>query len=145
MQSKGPAPNRGRFRYMSYTLDLSLISVISAKMSLWSFLCFTALAWSVSAQSPTCQLQSVGGCVCGDPNVHSYCGSTSCAPEDRLVGNPTDNCRINEFFAPDHILPEEWELMFDSYEYQNLWGSVFLNREFDNDGTGVSNKAAGNS
>ena len=40
-------------------------------------------------------------------------------------------------FAPDHILPEEWELMFDSYDYQNLVGSVFLEREFDNDGTGV--------
>ena len=77
-------------------------------------------------------------------NVHSYCGSTSCAPEDRLVGNPTDNCRTNEFFAPDHILPEGWELMFDSYDYQDLLGSVFLDREFDNDGTGVSNKAVGN-
>ena len=115
-------------------------------MSLWSLLCFTALAWSVSAQSPTCQLQSGRGCVCGDPNVHSYCGSTSCAPEDRLVGNPTDDCRTNERFALDHILPEEWELMFDSYDYQDLLelGTVFLNREFDNDGAGVSNKTAGN-
>ena len=132
---------------MSYTLDLSLISVISAKMSLWSFLCFTALAWSVSAQSPTCQLQSGGGCVCGDPNVHSYCGSTSCAPEDRLVGNPTDHCHTKEYFVPGHIisLPEEWELIFDSYDYQDLVGTVFLDREFDNDGTGVSIKAAGNS
>ena len=32
------------------------------------------------------------------------------------------------------ILPPEWELMFDSYDYESLVGPVFLSREFDNDG-----------
>ena len=91
--------------------------------------------WAVSAQSPTCQLQSGGDCVCGDPNVHNYCGNFSCPPEDRLVGNPTDYCRTFFQFRNAHILPDEWELLFDSDDYRqsNVLGSVFLEREFDSD------------
>ena len=99
-----------------------------------------ALVWAVSAQSPTCQLQSGGDCVCGDPNVHSYCGTSSCPPEDRLVGNPTDYCRTFFLFRNAHIFPDEWELLFDSDDYRqsNVLGSVFLEREFDSDASTLS-------
>ena len=94
-----------------------------------------ALVWTVSAQPPVCQLQSGGDCVCGDPNVHSYCGNSSCPPEDRLDGNPTDYCRTFSQFRNAHIFPDEWELLFDSdgYRQSNLLGSVFLEKEFDSD------------
>ncbi len=51
-----------------------------------------------------------------------------------LVTSSTDQCRTSFRFSPDHILPPEWELMFDSYDYESLVGPVFLSREFDNDG-----------
>ena len=93
--------------------------------------------WTVSVQSPTCQLQSGGDCVCGDPNVHSYCGTSSCPPEDRLVGNPIDYCRTLRTirqFVPLPLHPDEWELLLDSDDYWgNLLGSVFLEREYDGD------------
>ena len=94
-----------------------------------------AFVWAVSAQSPTCQLQSGGDCVCGDPNVHSYCGTSSCPPEDRLFGNSIDYCRTFSQFQAAHIFPDEWELLFDSDDYRqsNVLGSVFLEREFDSD------------
>ena len=99
-----------------------------------------ALVWAVSAQSPTCQLQSGGDCVCGDPNVHSYCGTSSCPPEDRLDGNPTDYCRTFFQFRNAHIFPDEWELLFNSDDYRqsNVLGSVFLEREFDSDASTLS-------
>ena len=96
-----------------------------------------ALVCVVSAQS-TCQLQLGGDCVCGDPNVHSYCGTSSCPPEDRLVGNPTDHCRTFSQFQAAHIFPDELELLLDSDDYQgDLLGSVFLEREFDIDGSAL--------
>ena len=105
-------------------------------MSIFLYLiCTASLVWAVSAQSPTCRLQSGGDCVCGGPNVHSYCGTSSCPPEDRLVGNPTDYCRNFSQFRNAHIFPGEWELLFDSDDYRqsNVLGSVFLEREFDSD------------
>ena len=94
------------------------------------------MLWSVS---PTCQLQSGGDCVCGDPNVHSYCGTSSCPPEDRLVGNNNDYCRTFSRFRDAHIFPNEWELLFDSHDYRNnLIGSVFFEREFDSDSSTLS-------
>ena len=68
-------------------------------------------------------------------NPHSYCGDSSCPPEDRIVGNPTDYCRTFFQFQPAHIFPDEWELLFDSDDYRqnNVLGSVFLEREFDSD------------
>ena len=105
-------------------------------------ICTSALVWAVSAQSPTCQLQSGGDCVCGDPNVHSYCGTSSCPPEDRLVlvNNPTDYCRTFFQFQNAHILPDEWELLFDSDDYRqsNVLGTVFIEREFDSDASTLS-------
>ena len=100
----------------------------------------SALVWEVSAQSRTCQLQSGGDCVCGDPNVHSYCGTSSCPPEDRLDGNPTDYCRTFFQFQNAHIFPDEWDLLFDSDDYRqsNVLGSVFLEREFDSDASTLS-------
>ena len=94
-----------------------------------------ALVWTVSAQPPMCELQSGGDCVCGDPNVHSYCGNSSCPPEDRLAGNPVDYCRTFFQFRNSHTLPDEWELLFDSDDYRqsNVLGSVFLEKEFDSD------------
>ncbi len=74
---------------------------------------------------------------CQPPDPHGYCtsqGVDNCAPEDRLVSSPNDQCRTNSRFTSDHILPPEWELMFDSYDYESLDESVFLSREFDNDG-----------
>ena len=71
-------------------------------------------------------------------NPHSYCSTDKCAPEDRLVGNPIEDCRTKEVFENDHVLPEEWELMFDSYDYLDLLGSVFLVLEFDNDNETVT-------
>ncbi len=97
-------------------------------MNLWILAVSAALVVQVSALVPTCQPQY-------DP--HGYCisqGVDNCAPEDRLVTSPTDQCQTNFRFTRDHILPPEWELMFDSYDYESLVGSVFLSREFDNDG-----------
>ncbi len=106
-------------------------------MNLWILAVAAALVWQVSALVPTCQ----------PPDPHGYCisqGVDNCAPEDRLVvfsSSSINKCRTNLLFASDHILPPEWELMFDSYDYESLMGSVFLSREFDNDGNvGVSQK-----
>ncbi len=80
---------------------------------------------------------------CESPDPHGYCiiqGVDNCAPEDRLVSSSSDQCRTDSRYTADHILPPEWELMFDSYDYESLMGSVFLSREFDNDGDGVSQK-----
>ena len=110
-------------------------------MSLFLYLIpIAALVLAVSAQSPTCQLQSGGDCVCGDPNVHSYCGTSSCPPEDRLVSNPTDYCRTFFQFRNAHIFPDEWEVLFDSDDYRqsNVLGSVFLEKEFDSDASTLS-------
>ncbi len=92
-------------------------------MNLWILAVAAALLVQVSALVPTCQ----------PPDTHGYCISQSvdnCAPEDRLVSSSNDQCRTNTL----HILPLEWELMFDSYDYKSLVDSVFLSREFDNDG-----------
>ncbi len=101
-------------------------------MNLWILAVAAALLVQLSALVPTCQ----------PPDTHGYCISQSvdnCAPEDRLVSSPNDQCRTDTLLAPDHILPLEWELMFDSYDYPSLVDSVFLSREFDNDGdSGVS-------
>ena len=78
-----------------------------------------ALVVQVSALVPTCQL----------PDPHGYCtsqGVDNCAPEDRLVSSSSDQCRTDSRFTADHILPLEWELMFDSYDYESLVDSVFL-------------------
>ena len=114
---------------------LSLVEMV--KMNLC--LLIAALVCAVSAQSPTtCRLQS-GDCVCGDQNVHSYCGTSSCPPEDRLVGNPTDYCRTFSRFQSAHIFPDEWELLFDSDDYRgDLIDSVFLEREFDSDSSTIN-------
>ncbi len=78
---------------------------------------------------------------CQPPDPHGYCissqGVDNCAPEDRLVSSPIDLCHTSFRFTPDHndiLIPPEWELMFDSYDYESLVGPVFLSREFDNDG-----------
>ena len=101
-------------------------------MNLWILAVAAALVVQVSALDPTCQL----------PDPHGYCtsqGVDNCAPEDRLVSSSSDQCRTDSRFTADHILPLEWELMFDSYDYPSLVDSVFLSREFDNDGdSGVS-------
>ena len=96
-------------------------------MNLWILAVSAALVVQVSALVPICQPS--------DP--HGYCisqGVDNCAPEDRLVTSSTDQCRTSSRFSPDHIPPPEWELMFDSYDYESLVGPVFLSREFDNDG-----------
>ncbi len=96
-------------------------------MNLWILAVSAALVVQVSALVPTCQ----------PPDPHGYCishGVDNCAPEDRLVSSPTDQCHTSFRFTRDHILPPEWELMFDSYDYESLVGPVFLSREFDNDG-----------
>ena len=53
------------------------------------------------------------------------------AAEDRRIFSSSDQCRTSSRFTPEH---PEWELMFDSYDYKSLVASVFLSREFDNDG-----------
>ena len=96
-------------------------------MNLWILAVSAALVVQVSALVPTCQ----------PPDPHGYCisqGVDNCAPEDRLVTSPTDQCRTSFRFSTDHNLPPEWELMFDSFDYESLVGPVFLSREFDNDG-----------
>ena len=98
-------------------------------MNLWIVTVSAALVVQVSAQVPTCQ----------PPDPHGYCidsqlGVDNCAPEDRQITSSIDQCRNSFRFSPDHILPPEWELMFDSYDYESLVGPVFLSREFDNDG-----------
>ena len=45
--------------------------------------------------------------------LHDYCGP--CAPDDFIA-----NCRTNVRFKDEHILPDEWELMLDSHDYENL-------------------------
>ncbi len=97
-------------------------------MNLWILAVSAALVVQVSALVPTCQ----------PPVTHGYCinsqGVDNCAPEDRQITSSTDQCRTSFRFRADHILPPEWELMFDSYDYESLVGPVFLSREFDNDG-----------
>ncbi|XP_064385046.1 sushi, von Willebrand factor type A, EGF and pentraxin domain-containing protein 1-like isoform X2 [Halichondria panicea] len=99
-------------------------------MNLWILAVAAALVVQVYALVPTCQ----------PPDPHGYCisqGVDNCAPKDRLVTSSTDQCRTSFRFAPDHndiLIPPEWELMFDSYDYESLVGPVFLSREFDNDG-----------
>ncbi len=96
-------------------------------MNLWILAVAAALVVQVSAQVPTCQ----------PSDSHGYCisqGVDNCAPEDRLITSLTDQCRTSSRFSLDHILPPEWELMFDSFDYESLVGPVFLSREFDNDG-----------
>ena len=99
-------------------------------MHLWILAVAAALVVQVSAQVPTCQSS--------DP--HGYCisqGVDNCAPEDQRITSSTDQCRTSFRFAPDHndiLIPLNWELMFDSYDYESLVGPVFLSREFDNDG-----------
>ncbi len=96
-------------------------------MHLWILAVFAALVVDLQV-FPTYQ----------PPDPHGYCidsqGVDNCAPEDRLVTSSTDQCRTSFRFSPDHILPPEWELMFDSFDYESLVGPVFLSREFDNDG-----------
>ncbi len=69
------------------------------------------------------------------PDPHRYCidsqGVDNCAPEDRRIFSSSDKCRTDLLLTNDHILPLEWELMFDSQDYLR---SAFLSREFDNDG-----------
>ena len=97
-------------------------------MNLWILaIAAAALVVQVSALVPTCQ----------PPDLNGYCisqGVDNCAPKDRLITSPTDQCRTSFRFRADHILPPEWELIFDSYDYESLVGPVFLSREFDNDG-----------
>ncbi len=103
-------------------------------MKLWILAVAAALVVQVSALVPACQ----------PPDLHGYCisqGVNNCAPEDRRRISSNDQCRTNSRFKTQHTLPPEWELMFDSYDYESLVGLVFLSREFDNDGNvGVSQK-----
>ena len=95
-------------------------------MNLWILAVSAALVVQVSALLPTCQ----------PPDPHGYCisqGVDNCAPEDRRITSSVDQCRTSFRFSPDHNLPTEWELLFDSYDYESLVGPVFLSREFDND------------
>ncbi len=108
-------------------LHRTKLNLYRGVMNLWSLAVTAALVVQVSALVPTCQ----------PPDPHGYCisqGVDNCAPEDRLVFSSTDKCRTNSLFVRHHILPPEWELMFDSYDYESLVGLVFLSREFDNDG-----------
>lgn len=96
-----------------------------------NFILLAVLVCSVLAVAQDCGI---------DP--HGYCisqGVNNCPPEDRLIGSSRDTCRVDVRYSPGHVLPEEWELLFDSFDYENnLVGSVaqsiFLSREFDNDG-----------
>ena len=73
--------------------------------------------------------------------LHDYCGPCvpfddnsvcHCAPDDFNVV-----CRNSSRFAPEHILPDEWELMLDSHDYQNLiqdTSPAWVIRDVDGDG-----------
>lgn len=47
-------------------------------------------------------------------------------------------CRTNFRFANDHIFPENWKILLDSYDYQNLIGTVWEPVDADQDGLNVS-------
>ena len=74
-----------------------------------------------------------------DHLVHSHCvvnGLCVCSPDDFNA-----DCRTNPRFAPEHILPDEWELMLDSHDYQNLiqdTNPAWIRRDVDGDGGQVS-------
>ncbi len=96
------------------------------------YLCVVVVLWITVAPVVNCQAE-----ICASPDPHGYCtegGVDNCAPKDRLVTSSVDQCRTSFRFSADHILPPEWKLLFDSYDYESLVGPVFLSREFDNDG-----------
>ena len=104
--------------------------------SLWIIiLSLTVLEVSALTPGPvTCQIID-GCCVCGQSDLHSYCSTVNglmCAPDD------FDNtCRTNPRFEEEHILPDDWELMLDSHDYQNLVadsGPAWIERDMDGDG-----------
>ena len=62
--------------------------------------------------------------------LHDYCGR--CAPNDFNA-----DCRNNSRFKAEHVLPDEWELMLDSHDYQNLIqdsSPAWIERDIDGDG-----------
>ena len=71
--------------------------------------------------------------------VNSHCvvnGLCVCSPDDFNA-----DCRTNPRFAPEHVLPDEWELMLDSHDYQNLiqdTNPAWVVRDVDGDGGQVS-------
>ena len=70
----------------------------------------------------------------------SHCNRTvePCVPGvDNSVCDYDRNCRTNPRFAPEHVLPDEWELMLDSHDYQNLIedsSPVWVIKDVDGDG-----------
>ena len=108
--------------------------------SLWIIIVSLSVL-EVSAQTPgavTCQIYPEAfseGCVCGQSGLHSYCSTANrytCPPDDF-----DNNCRTNVRFREEHILPDEWELMLDSHDYQNLVqdsGPAWIERDVDGDG-----------
>ena len=109
--------------------------------SLWIIiLSLTVLEVSALTPGPViCQIYPEAfseGCVCGQSGLHSYCSTANglkCSPDD------FDNqCHNKIYFVPQmNILPDEWELMLDSHDYQNLVqdsSPAWITRDVDGDG-----------
>ncbi len=131
-----PVPCITQLLYVIIILMGALVYIGSKSNTMAMYLCVVVLVlWITVAPVVNCQAE-----ICASPDPHGYCtegGVDNCAPKDRLVTSSTDQCRTSFRFAPDHndiLIPPEWELMFDSYDYESLVGPVFLSREFDNDG-----------
>ena len=60
-------------------------------------------------------------------------------------GAPNDHdsyCRLNFNTRNQHIFPDNWRLLVDTYDYQDLFsgapGAAWLKRDLDSDSVGVS-------
>lgn len=52
-----------------------------------------------------------------------------------------ETCRTGALTAPQHIFPDDWVLMLDNFDYQNLFEGatpVWQDRDFDGDNSDVS-------
>lgn len=86
-------------------------------------------------QLNSCELVANGECICWPNDIFSYCTSRSCSPFDY-----DGICLENTRFVKDHILPDEWVLLFDSYEYIDIIGGqnpAWLTLDSDGDGNQV--------
>ena len=102
----------------------------------WLILLSLVLGMSSSLPFESRDLRSY---YCDSADYHSHCiinGRSVCAPDDCNV-----DCRTNPRFKAEHVLPDEWKLMLDSHDYQNLLqdsSPAWIERDIDRDGGKVS-------